>query len=116
VRVVEGEILDVAVDVRRGSPTFGRWESDVLSAENKRQLWVPEGFAHGFLVLSDVAQVLYKTTGYYSPADEQCIRWDDPAIGIPWPLQGANPILSAKDAAGKPLAQARVFEKGDLAP
>ncbi|MGA8891036.1 MAG: dTDP-4-dehydrorhamnose 3,5-epimerase [Anaeromyxobacteraceae bacterium] len=116
VRVVEGEILDVAVDVRRDSPTFGKWESDVLSAENKRQLWVPEGFAHGFLVLSDVAQVLYKTTGYYSPQDEQCIRWDDPAIGIPWPLQGAAPILSAKDAAGKPLALARVFEKGDLAP
>ena len=114
VRVVEGEIFDVAVDVRRGSPTFGKWESDVLSAENKRQLWVPEGFAHGFLVLSEVAQVLYKTTGYYSPADEQCIRWDDPSIGVGWPLGASPPMLSAKDAAGKPLAQARVFEQGDL--
>ena len=116
VRVVEGEIFDVAVDMRRGSPTFGKWESDVLSAENKRQLWVPEGFAHGFMVLSDVAQVLYKTTGYYSPADEQCIRWDDPSIAIDWPLHGSTPMLSAKDAAGKPLAQARVFERGDLSP
>ncbi len=115
VRVVEGEILDVAVDVRRGSPTFGKWVSDVLSAENRHQLWVPEGFAHGFLVLSDGAQVLYTVTGRYSPGDEQCIRWDDPAIGIPWPLQGATPILSAKDAEGKPLAQARLFEPGDLA-
>ena len=116
VRVVEGEIFDVAVDVRRGSPTFGKWESDLLSAENKRQLWVPEGFAHGFLVLSEVAQVLYKATGYYSPADEQCIRWDDPSIAIDWPLHGSTPMLSAKDAAGKPLAQARVFERGDLSP
>jgi len=116
VRCVVGEVYDVVVDLRRSSPTFGRSLGLVLSAENRRMLWVPPGFAHGFLVLSDVAQVLYKTTGYYSPADEQCIRWDDPAIGIAWPLQGAAPILSAKDAAGKPLAQARVFEKGDLAP
>jgi dTDP-4-dehydrorhamnose 3,5-epimerase len=114
VRVVQGEILDVAVDIRRGSPTFGKWASDVLTAENKRQLWVPEGFAHGFLVLSEVAEVLYKTTGYYHPEHEQCIRWDDPAIGIAWPLSGATPRLSAKDAAGKPLSEARVFEQGDL--
>ena len=114
VRAVHGEILDVAVDIRRGSPTFGRWESSLLSAENKRQFWVPEGFAHGFLVLSDAAEVLYKTTEYYHPEHEQCIRWDDPAIGITWPLQGAMPLVSAKDAAGKPLAAARVFEQGDL--
>ena len=114
VRVVEGEIFDVAVDVRRGSPTFGKWESDLLSAENKRQLWVPEGFAHGFLVLSEVAQVLYKTTGYYHPENEHCLAWDDPTVGIPWPLRGATPLLSAKDAAGKPLAQARLFEQGEL--
>jgi dTDP-4-dehydrorhamnose 3,5-epimerase len=114
VRVVHGEIFDVAVDIRRGSPTFGKWESDILSAENKRQLWVPEGFAHGFLVLSETAEVLYKTTGYYHPADEHCLSWDDPAIGIAWPLQGARPLVSAKDAAGKPLAAARLFEQGDL--
>ncbi len=114
VRVVQGEIFDVAVDVRRGSPTFGKWESDILSADNKRQLWVPEGFAHGFLVLSETAEVLYKTTGYYQPKDEHCIAWDDPAIGIRWPLQGARTLVSAKDAAGKPLAEARHFEPGDL--
>ncbi len=114
VRVVHGEVFDVAVDLRRGSPTFGRWESDVLSAENKRQLWVPEGFAHGFLVLSDAAEVLYKTTETYHPETEHCIRWDDPALGIAWPLGGATPLVSQKDAAGKPFAQARVFEKGDL--
>jgi len=114
VRVVHGEVFDVAVDVRRDSSTFGKWESGLLSADNKRQLWVPVGFAHGFLVLSDSAEVLYKTTDYYHPEHEQCIRWDDPAIGIAWPLQGATPVLSAKDAAGKPLAAARVFEQGDL--
>jgi dTDP-4-dehydrorhamnose 3,5-epimerase len=114
VRVVQGEIFDVAVDLRRGSPTFGKWESDVLSADNKRQLWVPEGFAHGFLVLSETAEVLYKTTEYHHPADEHCLSWDDPAIGIAWPLDGARPLISAKDAAGKPLAQARLFEQGDL--
>ena len=113
VRAVVGEILDVAVDLRRGAPTFGQWESQVLSAENKRQLWVPEGFAHGFLVLSDVAEVLYKTTGYYQPADEHCIRWDDPDLGIGWPSTGAAPLVSAKDAAGKPFREARVFEKGE---
>jgi dTDP-4-dehydrorhamnose 3,5-epimerase len=109
VRVVVGEIFDVAVDLRKGSPSFGRWESDVLSAENKKQLWVPEGFAHGFLVLSDVAEVLYKTTDDYHPEHEQCIRWDDPAVGIGWPLRGATPLVSAKDARGKSLAEAAVY-------
>jgi dTDP-4-dehydrorhamnose 3,5-epimerase len=114
VRVVQGEVFDVAVDMRRGSPTLGRWESDVLSAENKRQLWVPEGFAHGFLVLSETAEVLYKTTDYYHPEAEHCLSWDDPAVGIVWPIQGGRPLVSAKDAAGKPLAQARLFEQGEL--
>ena len=114
VRVVHGEVFDVAVDVRKNSPTFGKWESGLLSAENKRQLWVPVGFAHGFLVLSESAEVLYKTTDYWHPENEQCVRWDDPAIGIAWPLQGATPMVSAKDAAGKPLAAAQVFEQGDL--
>ena len=109
VRVVVGEIFDVAVDLRRSSPTFGRWESDVLSAGNKKQLWVPEGFAHGFLVLSEVAEVLYKTTGYYAPQDEHCLRWDDPALGIAWPLAGGAPVVSAKDARGKALADAVVY-------
>ncbi len=115
VRVVQGEVFDVAVDLRRGSPTFGKWESDVLSAENKRQLWVPAGFAHGFLVLSETAEVLYKTTAYYEPKDEHCLAWDDPTVGIAWPLHGVKPLVSAKDALGKPLAQARLFEPGDLA-
>ncbi len=113
VRVVVGAILDVAVDLRRGSPTFGRWVGEVLSAENKRQLWVPEGFAHGFLVLGDAAEVLYKTSGPYRPDCEHCIRWDDPDLGIRWPLEGRAPALSAKDAAGKPFREARVFEKGE---
>jgi dTDP-4-dehydrorhamnose 3,5-epimerase len=114
VRVVHGEVFDVAVDLRRGSPTFGKWEGHVLSADNKRQLWVPEGFAHGFLVLSEAAEVLYKTTEYYHPGDEHCLAWDDPAVGIDWPLGGARPLVSAKDGAGKPLGQARLFEQGDL--
>ena len=114
VRVVQGEIFDVAVDVRRGSPTFGKWESDILTAENKRQLWVPVGFAHGFLVLSETAEVLYKTTDYYRPEHEHCIRWDDPAIRIDWPLRGTSPVVSAKDAAGKSLPEARVFDLKDV--
>ena len=114
VRVVQGEIFDVAVDIRKDSPTFGKWESGLLSAENKRQLWVPVGFAHGFLVLSETAEVLYKTTDYYRPEYEHCIRWDDPAIGIAWPLQGLAPMVSQKDAAGKPLAQAKVFDLKDV--
>ncbi len=114
VRVVHGAVFDVAVDIRRDSPSFGQWEGGVLSAENKRQLWIPPGFAHGFLVTSDAAEVLYKTTDYWHPEHEQCIRWDDPAIGIPWPLDGRAPIVSAKDAAGKLLGDARVFHLKDI--
>lgn len=107
VRVVRGEVFDVAVDIRRGSPTFGHWVGACLSAENKRQLWVPTGFAHGFLTLSEQAEVLYKTTDFYSPADERCVLWSDPAIGIVWPLD-SPPIVSAKDAVGLPLDQAEL--------
>jgi dTDP-4-dehydrorhamnose 3,5-epimerase len=100
VRVVIGEVFDVAVDLRKGSLTFGKWIGEILSAENKDMLWVPPGFAHGFLVLSDWAEVLYKTTDYYAPQFERTIRWDDPDIGIEWPLTG-NPQLSAKDKLGQ---------------
>ncbi len=98
IRVVAGEIFDVAVDLRQSSPTFGKWTGTILSAENKRQFWVPEGFAHGFLVLSDTAEVLYKATDFYSPEHERSLRWNDPDIGIDWPLEG-EPTLSPKDAA-----------------
>ncbi len=108
VRVVAGEVFDVAVDLRRGSPTFGRWAGVNLSAENKRMMWVPEGFAHGFLVLSESAEFLYKTTDYYAPEHERCIRWDDPQLAIGWPLQEA-PQLSAKDRSGVVLAEAELF-------
>lgn len=108
VRVVHGEVFDVAVDIRRSSPTFGKWVGSHLSAENKHQLWVPEGFAHGFVVLSDSAEFLYKTTDYYAPEHERCISWNDPAIGIDWPLKG-EPALSGKDRQGKCLAEADVF-------
>ena len=108
VRVVAGEIYDVVVDVRRSSPTFGRWEGITLSAENKRQLWVPTGFAHGFVVTSDMAEVLYKTTDYWAPEHERSIMWNDPELAIEWPLDG-EPLLSAKDKAGVPLAEAEVF-------
>jgi dTDP-4-dehydrorhamnose 3,5-epimerase len=108
VRVVRGSVYDVAVDVRRSSPTFGRWVGVELSESNQRQLWVPAGFAHGFLVTSESADFLYKTTDYYAPEHERCITWDDPAIGIEWPLDGA-PALSAKDQQGVTLAQAEVF-------
>jgi dTDP-4-dehydrorhamnose 3,5-epimerase len=101
VRVVQGEVFDVAVDLRKSSKTFGEWVGTHLSAENKKQLWVPEGFAHGFVVLSESAEFLYKTTDYYAPGDEHCIFWDDPEIGIQWPLTAA-PLLSAKDLQGKP--------------
>lgn len=100
VRVVQGEVFDVALDLRKSSKTFGQWVGEVLSAENKRQLWIPTGFAHGFLTLSDTAEFLYKTTDYYSPEYERCIRWDDPEIGIAWPLT-ATPVLSAKDLQAK---------------
>jgi len=108
VRVVVGEVFDVAVDVRKSSPTFGKWAGTIISAENKRQLWIPPGFAHGFLVLSQSADFLYKTTDYYAPEHERSIMWNDPAIGIDWPLQG-EPILAAKDRAGKRLRDAEVF-------
>ncbi len=108
VRVTTGAVFDVAVDLRKSSPTFGRWYGLELSAENKRQLWIPAGFAHGFVVTSDVAEFLYKTTDYYAPAHERSVIWNDPAIGIDWPLDG-EPLLSAKDKAGVPLAQAEVF-------
>ncbi|MEX0689788.1 MAG: dTDP-4-dehydrorhamnose 3,5-epimerase, partial [Pirellulales bacterium] len=103
VRVVAGAIYDVAADIRPGSPSFGRWVGSELSAENRRQLWVPEGLAHGFLVLSESAEVLYKTTDFYAPGYEKCLRWDDPTLGIRWPLS-APPLLSPRDAAGATLA------------
>jgi dTDP-4-dehydrorhamnose 3,5-epimerase len=109
VRVVSGAIFDVVVDLRRGSPTFGQWNGMELSASNRHQLWIPPGFAHGFVVTSDSAECVYKTTGYWSPGHERTLQWNDPALGIDWPLSGA-PILSAKDQAGIPLAQAEVFE------
>lgn len=105
VRVVRGAVFDVAVDIRKGSPTFGRWVGAELSEDNHRQFWVPAGLAHGFLVLSETADFLYKTTDYYAPQHERCIAWDDPDIGIDWPTT-ATPQLSAKDQLGKPLASA----------
>lgn len=109
VRVSAGEVYDVAVDVRRSSANFGKWVGVHLSAENKRQLWVPEGFAHGFLVLSDYAEFLYKTTDYYAPAHERCIRWDDAQLAIDWPLDGLTPQLSLKDQQGLSLSEAETF-------
>lgn len=100
VRVVAGEVFDVAVDIRPGSPTFGQWVGEFLSATNHRQLWVPPGLAHGFLVLSESAEFLYKTTDFYAPAFERCIAWNDPTLAIDWPAMAAPPALSAKDAAG----------------
>lgn len=108
VRVLSGEIFDVVVDLRRASPAFGRWQGTRLSADNRESLWIPEGCAHGFLVVSDAAEVLYKTTDYYAPADEHCLLWNDPALGIAWPLTG-SPIVSDKDRAGRPLADAATF-------
>jgi dTDP-4-dehydrorhamnose 3,5-epimerase len=108
VRVVRGSVFDVAVDLRRSSPTFGRWVGVELSESNHRQLWVPPGFAHGFVVTSESADFLYKTTDYYAPEHERCIAWNDPAIGIQWPLDGP-PVLSAKDQQGVSLAQAEVY-------
>lgn len=108
VRAVRGSVFDVAVDLRRNSATFGRWVGAELNEDNKRQMWVPAGFAHGFLVISDSADFLYKTTDYYAPEHERCIVWNDPTIGIQWPLDG-GPILSFKDLQGVPLAQAEVY-------
>lgn len=109
VRVVAGEVFDVAVDLRRTSPTFGRWCGYRLSAENKRQLWIPPGFAHGFVVLSASADFLYKTTDYWAPEHERCIAWNDPDLAIDWPLAGLTPQLSAKDAQGIPFRDAETF-------
>ena len=111
VRVTSGAVFDVAVDIRRSSATFGKWVGVELSAENHRQLWVPEGFAHGFLVLSETADFLYKTTNYYAPIHERSIRWDDPAIQIEWPISNLTPKLSSKDIQGLALSQADVFEE-----
>ncbi len=108
VRVIVGEVFDVAVDIRKSSPTFGKWEGVLLSAENKKQFWVPEGFAHGFVVLSEVAEFLYLTTDYYAPEHERAIRWDDPELNIAWPHQG-EPILSDKDRDAVPFVQADLF-------
>lgn len=106
VRVVRGAVFDVAVDIRKSSPTFGKWVGVELSEDNHRQLWVPEGFAHGFLVLSETADFLYKTTDYYAPAHERCIAWNDPGLAIAWPDTGAGPQLSPKDLAGTRLENA----------
>ncbi len=110
VRVVSGEVLDVVVDMRRSSPYFGQWLGEVLSASNRHQLWVPPGFAHGFLVLSDTAEFAYKCTDYYAPQFERSVRWDDPDIGIDWPLgNGEQPLLSAKDAAAGSFRDAETY-------
>ncbi|MFO7578827.1 MAG: dTDP-4-dehydrorhamnose 3,5-epimerase [Nitrosomonas halophila] len=109
VRVVVGEVFDVAVDLRRNSPTFGQWVGEILSADNKKQLWIPEGFAHGFVVLSDCAEFLYQTTDYWAPDYERCMLWNDPKLQIDWPIDG-EPLLSAKDAQGKAFDQAEVYQ------
>lgn len=109
VRVVTGAVFDVAVDIRRSSPHFGRWYGTTLSAENKRQMWIPEGFAHGFCVISDYAEFLYQTTDYYAPEHERTIAWNDPTINISWPLPG-SPLLSAKDGQGSLLTEADLFD------
>ncbi len=108
VRVTLGEVFDVAVDIRRSSPSFGRWVGITLSAHNRRMLWIPPGFAHGFLVVSNAAEFLYKTTDYWYPEHERTLLWNDPALGIEWPLDGA-PLVAPKDAAGRPLAAADLY-------
>jgi len=109
VRVVAGEVFDVAVDIRRSSPTFGQWVGEILSADNKRQLWLPPGMAHGFVVLSESAEFLYKTTDYYAPEHERCIAWNDPTLAIQWPAMIGGPLLSGKDAKGMAFLQAELF-------
>jgi dTDP-4-dehydrorhamnose 3,5-epimerase len=109
VRVVQGEVFDVAVDMRKSSPTYGQWVGEILSSENKKQLWVPEGFAHGFVTLSGTAEFLYKTTDYWMPEFERCVRWNDPDIGIEWPFT-STPTVSAKDAVGNEFASAESFD------
>lgn len=110
VRVTQGEVFDVAVDLRKSSPTFGLWVGQLLSAENEHQLWIPEGFAHGFLVLSESAESQYKTTRYYAPEYERCIAWNDPDLAINWPLHGAQPVLSEKDKQGENLTESEIFQ------
>lgn len=110
VRVISGEIFDVAVDIRRGSPTFGKWVGDYLSAENKRMIWVPPGFAHGFYVTSPEAEVIYKTTDYYAPEWERTITWNDPTINIEWPISSEPPLISKKDAAGILFLEAETYD------
>ncbi len=109
VRVIMGEAFDVAVDIRKSSPTFGKWVGEILSAENKKQMWIPEGFAHGFVVLSEHAEFIYKTTDYWAPEHERCIAWDDKALAIDWHISG-KPLLSAKDAQGMALNAAEVYD------
>lgn len=109
VRVIQGEVFDVAVDLRKSSSTFGQWVGQVLSAENKYQLWIPEGFAHGFVVLSDIVEFLYKTTDYYAPSYERCLLWNDLVLDIQWPTE-IVPVLSAKDSQGRPFNEAEVFD------
>ena len=108
VRVISGEVFDVAADIRRSSPTFGKWVGEYLTAENKKQMWVPSGFAHGFLVLSGVAEFLYKTTDYYAPEHERCISWNDPVLNVQWPIT-VNPLVSEKDEKGILFQDAEVF-------
>ncbi len=110
VRVVAGEVFDVAVDLRRSSPTFGRWVGEILSADNKRQLWIPPGMAHGFVVLSESAEFLYKATDYWAPEHERCIAWNDPTLAVAWPSVGGAPLLSGKDAKGVAFPHAEVYE------
>jgi dTDP-4-dehydrorhamnose 3,5-epimerase len=108
VRVVQGEVFDVAVDIRKDSPTYGQWVAEVLSADNKKQMWIPPGFAHGFLTLSDTAEFLYKTTDYWAPEHERAIKWDDASLNIPWPLNEMQPMLAAKDAVGAAFNAAEI--------
>jgi dTDP-4-dehydrorhamnose 3,5-epimerase len=107
VRVIQGEVFDVAVDIRRSSPTFGKWVGEIISGENKKQMWIPEGFAHGFLTLTDTAEFLYKTTDFYSPEHEECILWDDKTIAVQW--LGSEFILSEKDKYANPFNRANFF-------
>ena len=109
VRVAAGEVFDVAVDLRRSSPTFGRWVGTLLSGENHRQIWIPPGFAHGFYVMSDSAELLYKCTDLYAPQHDRTLKWDDPEVAIEWPVAGTAPLLSPKDEAGVPLRDAEVY-------
>ena len=109
-RVVKGEIFDVVVDIRKSSSTFGKWAGETLSEKNKKQIWIPKGFAHGFLVLSEIAEVIYKTTDYYAPQYERCIRWDDPKLNIDWSLKGVNLLLSKKDKKGELIQNSKVFD------